>query len=187
MSTWELDDAEQRHAASPRSFFIPPAELRRSLVPGALVKLLFVGPQAVERMWVEVTDARDTGYTGTLLNQPVELVAPQAGDVITFEPRHVAAYGYDDDELGYRQDDTGYLPARMRAQDPRPLRARLGPQGAWMLTDGGWEEFEDRPEAIQDSTLGYLTDLWPELAEPFRAGAAGEAWVWDGSAYRRET
>jgi hypothetical protein len=145
VSTWELDDAERRHADAPRSFFIPPAALRR-----------------------------------------VELKAPQEGDVVTFEPRHVAAFHYADDELGYRQDDSGSLPARMRAQDLRPLRARLGPAGAWMLTDGNWEEFEEQPEAIQDNALGYLTDLWPELAEPFRDGAEGEEWAWDGSAYRRE-
>jgi len=188
VSSWELDDAERRNAEHPRRFFIPPAELRGSLAPGAVVKLLFVGPTGVERMWVEVTDARDGRYTGTLLNQPVELEGLHAGEVIAFEPRHVAAYDYSAEELGYDPDGEGYLPARVRDEDVRPLRARLGPEGVWILSDGGWAEFDERPDTIAGLSLGYLTDLWPELDGPFRDGSDGEEWIWDeaAGAYRRE-
>jgi hypothetical protein len=146
VSAWELDDAERRNAEHPRRVFIPPAELRGSLSPGALVKLLFVGAAGTERMWVEVTDAREARYTGTLLNQPVKLEDLHEGEVIAFEPRHVAAYDYSADELGY-----------------------------------------ERPDTIAELSLGYLTDLWPELAGPFRDGSDGEEWTWDEAAgvYRR--
>jgi hypothetical protein len=55
-----LDNAEGRAAEAPRSFFIPPAELRHSLKVGDEVKLIFCldrgdGEAAVERMWVELS------------------------------------------------------------------------------------------------------------------------------------
>src|SRR5688572_15775748 len=81
-SDWWLQDAEALHAEHPRSFFIPPAERRRALAPGELVRLGFeYGPHAdrrgeghIERMWVQVLEqAGGERLHGRLRNNPARL------------------------------------------------------------------------------------------------------------------
>lgn len=112
-SDWWLADAEERSAAHPRSYFIPPRERRYALKHGELVRLQFCyGPHAdrereghVERMWVEVVEQHAGGHVhGRLRNTPVRLAALGIGDLVAFEPRHVASIDYTDDELGYSQE-----------------------------------------------------------------------------------
>lgn len=85
-----FDDEDLRKAAG--GWEAPPYELRENLRPHDVVQLLFSTPDGVggEAMWVEILRTRPYRYEGVLLNDPVWLRDVQAGDVVEFEPRHVA-------------------------------------------------------------------------------------------------
>ena len=84
-----LDDEELRRAAG--GWEAPPLELRETLHPHDIVKLLFVTPDRVgaEAMWVEILSARPWRYEGILLSEPIWLRDVEQGERIVFEPRHV--------------------------------------------------------------------------------------------------
>ena len=90
-----MESAVARVAEVGESFEIPPAEIRRSIKPGEIAKLLFWLPTTdgpfCERMWVEVTETTKAGYVGRLLNEPESPGELEAGAVIAFGPDHVAA------------------------------------------------------------------------------------------------
>jgi hypothetical protein len=96
---YELDDGEERHRESPNTFYLPPSEVRSSLQPKQIVKLIFRialededhgQTQEVERMWVIVEEALTDGeYMGTLDNDPQCTEGIKAGMKLAFEPRHV--------------------------------------------------------------------------------------------------
>ena len=99
---WTLVSAEDRHAAHPTTFAIPAVAQRASLTPGLAVHLLFdietrddgrVVDRGVDRMWVIVKACRDGRYVGVLDNDPgrAEGLRLHRGDLVWFEPRHVAA------------------------------------------------------------------------------------------------
>jgi hypothetical protein len=188
---WWLDNAEEAHAAAPRSFFIPPEDKRRNLKLGDEVKLLFrfdppVQGYSVERMWVEVSHVETDQYRGLLRNEPDYMSSLTWGDEIVFGPEHVAAYMWDPDELGYeaaanawtRRDflERAEHPGRASMRPPS-LRADDGDSG-WLLWKGD-ELLDDvtNPEYFDWVSLGWLTDLFPALEPVFRAGEGD--WSWD--------
>ena len=181
---WWLEDAEAAHEQAPRSFFIPPAQRRRALRPGDLVRLGFhFGPHGDregeghrERMWVEVLEQGDDGRThGRLRNRPSRLAELEIGDHVAFEPMHVLSIDYSDEELGYAQDQWPVVDEAILAEDRAPdfvIRAP-GPYTAdqdewWLLCRAGGSG----PTTVG---VGRLTDLFPGLEEPLRAGAG----VWE--------
>src|SRR5207302_7371961 len=94
---WFLGNAEDEHAANPRSFFIPALDERSNRKPGDLVRLLFYirkpapsGPRA-ERMWLEVTARDEAGYVGLLTNRPTAIEDLSIGDDVAFRSEHVIA------------------------------------------------------------------------------------------------
>ncbi len=173
-SDWWLADAEELNARHPRSYFIPPADRRRALRPGELVRLEFTyGPHAdrdgeghIERMWVEVIGQAH----GRLRNNPARLAALAIGDVVTFEPRHVTAIDYTDDELGYAQDQCPVVDKAVIQEDRAPdvvVRAP-GPYVAGL--DEWWLLCREGAIGPTIETAGLLTDRFPGLEEPLRAG-----------------
>ena len=99
---WVLVSAEERHAAHPGTFQIPPRSDRDTLVRGVAAKLLFhietketgrVADRGIDRMWVIVIRVTPEGYLGVLDNDPgyAEGLNLREGDVIAFGPEHVAA------------------------------------------------------------------------------------------------
>jgi hypothetical protein len=96
---WTLDDGEEVHRESPTTFYLPPAEIRESLQPGQLVKLIFrislvdedqSESVQVERMWVIVeNNLLDGTYSGILDNDPYCTRDIQAGMKVIFNPKHV--------------------------------------------------------------------------------------------------
>jgi hypothetical protein len=96
---WELERAEDRHAASPETFSIPSREERVAVAPGRTVKLLFLfmneeqGTPIIdcERMWVTVLSAEGGTYTGRLESLPASSSALAPGYVVSFGPEHIAA------------------------------------------------------------------------------------------------
>ena len=102
---WMLLSAEERHAASPETFEIPPRAARAALLPGAAAKLLFhietreanrLFDRGVDRMWVIVRAVGPDSYVGVLDNDPgqSEGLNLHEGDAILFGPEHVAAIDY---------------------------------------------------------------------------------------------
>lgn len=101
--TWRLGDAEALHQKHPKTFKIPPENVRHRLTKGQTAKLLFLGnsrdpvPQQrlSERMWVRVL-SRDVGgeYIGELLNDPtVSVGGLKRGSIIRFRAKNVLAVG----------------------------------------------------------------------------------------------
>src|SRR4051812_696375 len=126
MTRWWLDDAEEHHRERPDLFFIPPRERREALAVGDAVKLIFLfepparSGMTGERMWVEVTGVSSDGYTGELLNEPGDIESLRRGDVIAFEPRHVAAVLVSDKEIGYGLGDYALVSPHLVIGSPRP-------------------------------------------------------------------
>lgn len=98
---WTLVSAEERHAAHPHTFEIPPRVLREALVPGDAAQLLFdietkeagrVIDRGIDRMWVIVKTRDAHGFAGVLDNDPgrAENLNLREGDIICFGPHHVA-------------------------------------------------------------------------------------------------
>ena len=91
--TYQLADAEVRHAESPETFEIPSAADRDSLSAGDWVKLVFEVSDGnrteVERMWVKVTGRQDDSFQGLLDNDPYCTDELKSGEAITFGARHV--------------------------------------------------------------------------------------------------
>jgi hypothetical protein len=75
---WVLISAEERAAAAPGTFQIPPRAVRESLYSGDGAKLLFdietradrIVDRGVDRMWVIVKAQTGNGYIGVLDNDP---------------------------------------------------------------------------------------------------------------------
>ena len=189
---WSLSDADALHAEHPRSFFIPPAERRRALRIGELVKLGFVyGPHAdregeghLERIWVEVLEQDASGEArGRLRNRPVRLTELEIGDEVAFRPHEILSIDYTDEEVGYSQDEWPIVDRAVidddrapdvvvRFESPRPDE----PETWWMLV-------YERGAGPTEESSGLLTDRFPGLAEPLRAGAG----VWELANGEQET
>jgi hypothetical protein len=177
-SDWWLQDAEELHAEHPRSFFIPPRSRRAALRDGECVRLGFAyGPHAdrdgeghIERMWVEVIEQRSDGRAhGRLRNTPRRLTEVEIGDLVAFEARNVLSIDYSDEELGYPQDEVAVVDEAVIREDRAPHVVVRGPspdveeqEAWWLLTREGQRPVPD--------TLASLTDRFPGLEEPLRAG-----------------
>lgn len=96
-----LEDGEQQREEFPDTFWIPPAEKRKSLQKDQIVKLLFRittdDETQTERMWVLVEKKTDEGYLGVLDNDPYCTDEMKAGLEVRFQPRHVIQIFEDDD------------------------------------------------------------------------------------------
>lgn len=101
---WELRSAEEAHARSPSTFWIPELDRRRGLRRGQGVKLLFdvqtPSPRGSvevsgERMWVVVADRVGERFLGRLVTEPACVPDGEAhylrvGAEIPFGMEHVA-------------------------------------------------------------------------------------------------
>jgi hypothetical protein len=178
-SDWSLADGDELHARHPRSFFVPPAARRRALRPGELVRLEFrYGPHAdregeghIERMWVEVVDQKATGPThGRLRNRPIRLTAIGIGDLVSFEPAHVLSIEYTDDELGYAQDQWPVVDIAIVRDDRAPDVVVRAPGPSVPGEDEWWMLCHEDPAGPATESVNSLTDRFPGLEEPLRAG-----------------
>lgn len=192
-----LLDAERRHLADPDSFSIPRSDVRSSLQPGDLVKLLFGfggGDQPpAERMWVEVLEVQDAGYLGRLENQPQAISDLSPGARVSFEPRHVAAT-YSTTPHAPRPEQSAIVSHRIWRDGDRPTRAvRMpAPDDAF----SGWVVFgPSDPPLPPDDLAGFgpvshqaLTDRWRAL-DSIEDEPPMTRWRWDPSEFewRRDT
>lgn len=171
---WTLDNAEERAAEAPRSFFIPPAETRRNLQVGDVVKLIFRlesdDSVQVERMWVEVVETEP--YVGTLANNPDLEGVIEHGERVPFGPEHVCGYGYAAEDLGYDPGERCFVSKRLIEADTPPALMYLNREGVWEAhaADESDEEVDD-PDRVLHWSLGYLTDKFPLTEQVVREGA----------------
>lgn len=91
-----LENGEKLHRENPETFLIPDLELRCSVLPGAIVKLIFnmlendkTDETSVERMWVVVKSVDNGFYVGTLDNDPYGNVSIKCGDEVVFGAEHI--------------------------------------------------------------------------------------------------
>ena len=184
---YRLGNAEDKHAASPRTFFIPSRAEREALSPGDHARLLFElldpeeGDPAAERMWVQVTDAEGERYRGILTNAPGVITTISRGDPVDFGPEHVLTTLADWTLLerkifvSRRSHDRDLRPGFVYREDPdneddSGWRALVGDESA--------EEVDD-PGNVLLQAVGYLLDRWPELRPVFETDPANGAWAWD--------
>lgn len=85
---YSLTNVEERARAHPQTFEIPLEIDRRTLKPGDWAKLIF---NDAERMWVMVDKQYENGgYRGLLRSDPLCVSNLRRGDVVMFQPHHVA-------------------------------------------------------------------------------------------------
>src|SRR5947209_7663155 len=91
---WSLENVEQSHRQSARTFHIPSAQERRGAKPGNLVRLHFLLAGATdcraERMWVRIKSVLDVRFRGELVSASAVRRDLSPGEEIVFEPRHIA-------------------------------------------------------------------------------------------------
>src|SRR5882762_11294075 len=91
--TYKLENAAAANARSPKTFKIPPAEVRETLRSSDLAKLVFRISDGkrlyFERMWVKVQRVLPETYIGILANDPCCTDAIRAGERIDFHSDHV--------------------------------------------------------------------------------------------------
>ncbi|MGH2901768.1 MAG: hypothetical protein ACRDMZ_24045, partial [Solirubrobacteraceae bacterium] len=160
-----------------------------ALVTGELVRLGFAfGPHAdsdgeghIERMWVRVVEqAGDGSARAVLRNTPRRLTGPQLGDIVAFEALHVLSIEFSDDELGYAQDQWPIVDAAVPLEDRPPDIVVRAPGPDTTGEDEWWMVCRAGSAGPSRESAGSLTDRFPGLAEPLRAGQG--LWELDGGA-----
>ena len=192
-----LLDAEAERRAAPRTFSIPRRAVRDALAPGDLVKLLFVvdppvGSVEVERMWVEVVEARDGGCVGRLDNDPGYARNLKADDRLLFRPEHVAArYAPEGDPLYTDPVAFAVVSGRVWNDDawPRRLERRAIPDPQF----SGWFVFAgDESESYLADPTNFVPVAQGTLFDRFRVldsgleGPIGTTMMWNDEALEFE-
>ncbi len=186
----QLLDVEAEHRTHPRTFSIPRRAVRESLVPGDLVKLVFIvdppaGRTEAERMWVQVVGASGSGYVGRLDNDPDYLVGLKADDLLAFRPEHVAARWVDESDPSYIHPEALVIVSRRVWEGdawPRRLEHADVPDPQFC----GWLVFAgDEPTAYVADLANFRPVPFAELADRFRVldsgfdGPVGTIMEWD--------
>lgn len=191
---WMLENVEKANQLYPNSFFIPSLKERKGQKKGDLVRLHFIinnpgeeKPRA-ERMWVEIKDKKllSKKYIGILTNQPVFIKTLNQGDMIEFEPRHVArTIIKESNPLWLEIGEQMALVSKKCLEDRNIIR--------WMYKeigdreeDSGWrifagdedEEYNNDSRNIAIVNIYFLLDKDPTLLIPFKSKV--------GSAFERE-
>lgn len=192
---WTLEDVEETNRLFPLSFFIPSEQERRAQTKGRQVRLHFTlanpaqGDPRTERMWVEIMgqDPDTLKYTGVLTNAPVSLKTLQAGDVLEFEPRHIA-------QTILRKGDPSWVEVGEKVALVSKKCLIPGSAVRWMYRvsgdreqDSGWRlfagdednEYLSNPNNTRLMNVYYILDLDPSLLEPFKRE--------EGTAFERQS
>jgi hypothetical protein len=99
--SWYLDNVYDLNKESPYTFYIPSPVVLDRLKVGDLVKLIFVTEKAEddgyrgERMWVQITNIKETKFIGVLDNEPHRLPL-KIGDEILFGIENICDTEYQD-------------------------------------------------------------------------------------------
>ena len=95
---WHLVDVIKRAKTWDQDDYIPPEDERNDIRVGYLCKVIFalgdppiVGGADGEAIWLKVIKASKKRYVGELMDDPVVITGIMPGDLVDFEPRHIAA------------------------------------------------------------------------------------------------
>jgi len=181
-----LRDVEAMHHRSPITFSIPRSDLRKSLKPGALVKLVFSvssGPETAERMWVVVLSTSEIGYIGRLDDEPTLISDLSLDDEIHFGPEHVAAL-WRSLPLSPRPEQFAVVSSAIWGAGRMPVRAVRRPPPDDEFS--GWFLFAEGDPTVPPRNLaGFEPVNHHELTSRYRMfdsieeEAPGTEWVWD--------
>jgi hypothetical protein len=189
-----LQDVAEVHKQHPRTFSIPRHDIRSSLRPGALAKLIFLadgeGCPEAERMWVQVESVDSEGrYMGRLDNVPNALTELVPGVSVPFGPEHVAAIDEQDPETLAAVDPerVAIVSRRVWEDDefPRRLERHAVPDPeftGWFVLAG------DESPSFKADRDNFLPLRNVQLFERFRVvdsameGPVGSVWVWSNDA-----
>lgn len=86
---WKLVDPRPSVIEYPYTFFVPSDAEKNALEKEDLVKLVFEGPDSIERMWVTVKGRDEHVFFGELDNEPYEIAGLSRGDAIRFNDFHI--------------------------------------------------------------------------------------------------
>lgn len=87
-----LRDCQKMADLYPDDFWLPGRDAIDAVGPDDFVKLIFEDPRGIcppERMWVKILMRSEDFLKGQLDNHPFCLKSIKAGDVISFELRHI--------------------------------------------------------------------------------------------------
>jgi hypothetical protein len=93
--SWKLEDAQKIANEFPYTFYKPSEEVISQLKAGNQAKLIFTfeseDPEAprAERMWVEITEVTQNGFSGYLDNDPAYIKDLKYKDPIDFNECHI--------------------------------------------------------------------------------------------------
>src|SRR3984957_19215860 len=112
---YSLDSGVARNEQHPRTFEIPPEDIRHSVKKGDIVKLMFEYSDSDlpgERMWVRVTGGNGPYLVGTLSNQPLaKLKRLKLHSKIAFLPEHIIDFMPEDE---VRKERRAHLRAKQK-------------------------------------------------------------------------
>lgn len=90
MRKYRLRSGELQNMKYPDTFQLPHKEELDAIDVGDIVKLMFIGSDLTERMWVKVTKVQGKGrFEGTLDNAPLSDMGIKPGALIKFERKHI--------------------------------------------------------------------------------------------------
>ena len=197
MRSWYLADIEKQAKGFKYTFFVPPKSVIKRLDKGNEVRLRFAirtpepeGPEA-ERMWVEITEKTEEGYSGLLTNNPEYIDDLKLGDRIEFEAKHIM-----DSDLKSEEEDLveKYIHLCFVSNQIWLDGKKVGylhrqeSKGEWNdgVFDSGWilQSGEEDEEYVQDSKNLRLLSLGAILNrdDSFIAlldSPVGSAYLWD--------
>ncbi|MCG7584855.1 DUF2185 domain-containing protein [Photobacterium sp. OFAV2-7] len=186
--SWKLEDAQAIADEFPYTFYKPSKEVISKLRPGNQAKLIFEfdsqEPEAprAERMWVEITNLTEHGFSGYLDNNPEYIQDLKYKDTVEFQACHIIDIDLDDpvpsitdkyikrcfvtNNILYEGKPVGYLYREEPDYDD---------DSGWRITTGTeTDEYMDDPENTSYVSLGVVLredDSFIALLE-YKAGVA---------------
>lgn len=177
-ASWNLIDADAIAQESKYTFYKPSQRIIEKLKPGNICKLIFSfesdnaeDPDA-ERMWVLIDGIDNNKYVGRLDNEPFYIKDLKAGDIITFEPKHIIDLDVEDDEpnivekyvdlcfatkkIIYEKSKIGYC----YREEPMEKEKKGFKDSGWRFLNGDeTQEYLDDAENSQFVSLGRILNM----------------------------
>jgi len=189
MASWILENVEKSNRAHPDTFFIASRQERERMKVGDKVRLHFhlkevgEGLPGAERMWVEITKRSWIGckYTGTLTNEPEFIEDLRLGDTVTFSPEHIAQIFVPKDNPNWSPVSELSALVSKKVLEPHGIARFLYCEEPDNERDSGWrlmsgeesDDYNDNPDNITITNVGWLTDRDPSLLPILRDNKAG--------------
>ncbi|MDA7027174.1 DUF2185 domain-containing protein [Bacillus sp. CLL-7-23] len=170
--SWYLDNAYEKNAQFPYTFYIPSKQVIDKLSIGDIVKLRFVNGTkedglAGERMWVEITGRNGEDFRGLLMNEPYDLKDLKFGQEVLFKAKHICDTEYKDprsSDWDYYFDTKVIVSTDVLDKREFNFMLRDTPNGE---EDSGWtilsgyenDEFVNQPDHFQYISIGVILNI----------------------------